>query len=408
MRACRLSLCIAGAAIAWPCFATAAPPASPTGAATLKSAVENAWSRSALVNTLIARQEETAAARATARSWLAGSPTLGLSQWADRWSSQREQRESEVSLSAPIWLPGQKSAREALAVRSTEEISAQLLQARLAVAGEVRTKLWEAAGAREALAEKEDRLHHMKALSAAVKRRVNAGDLARSDGLLAQQEVHAAEVDLLRARTKAAEALARYRVLTGFADLPSPEPELLREVAEPVSARLAAARATQLRAQAGLRLAEATRGAPPSVAVSLRHERERNLGEPGRSLGIALQIPLGSEARNRPAEALARTEIAAAAAEARQAEASVQSDASLAQEQLANAEAALAAATSRAAALHEHKSLIENAFRLGERGLAEVLRSNALTHEADVAVRQQRVALGLAHAQLNQARGLLP
>ena len=86
----------------------------------------------------------------------------------------------------------------------------------------------------------------------------------------------------------------------------------------------------------------------------------------------------------------------------------MESDAWLAQQQLANAEAALAAATSRAAALHEHRSLIDNAFRMGERGLAEVLRSNALTHEADVAVRQQRVALGLAHAKINQARGLLP
>lgn len=408
MRACRWSLCIAGAAIAWPCFATAAPPAPLTGAATLKTVVENAWSRSVQVNTLEARQEEAAAARATARSWIAGSPTLGLSQRADRWSGQRQQRESEVSLSAPVWLPGQKSAREALAARSTEEVSAQLLQARLAIAGEVRARLWEAAGAREGLAEKKDHLHHMEKIAAAVERRVKAGDLARSDGLLAQQEVHAAEVDVSLARTRAAEALARYRVLTGFPDLPPLEPEPLREVAEPVNARLAAARATELRAQAGLRLAEATRGAPPSVGVSLRHEQERNLGEPNRSIGVALQIPLGSEARNRPAEALARTQIAAAAAEAAQAEVSVESDASLAQEQLATAEVALRAATSRAAALHEHRSLIENAFRLGERGLAEVLRSNALTHEADVAVRQQRVALGLAHAQLNQARGILP
>ncbi|NML63449.1 TolC family protein [Massilia sp. RP-1-19] len=407
MRACRLSLCIAGAAIFLPCLAVAAPFAPVTGA-TLKTVIENAWARSAQVSTLEARQEEAAAARSTARSWIAGSPTLSLSQRNDRSPSQREQRESELSLSAPVWLPGQKTTREAWAARSSEEVSAQLLQARLAVAGEVRIRLWEAAAAREVLAEKDDHLHHMEQLAAAVARRVRAGDLARSDGLLAQQEVHAAQVDVALARTRAAEALARYRVLTGFPDLPSLEPEPLRDVAEPVNARLAAARATVSRAQAGLRMAEAARGAPPSFAVSLRHEQERNLGEPNRSIGIALQIPLGSEARNRPAETLARTQIATAAADAAQAEASVALDASLAQEQLANAQAALDAATSRATALHEYRSLIENAFRLGERGLAEVLRANALTHEADVAVRQQRVALGLAHAQLNQARGILP
>ncbi|MBZ2209779.1 TolC family protein [Massilia soli] len=408
MRVARLSFFIAAAAVAWPCLAVAAPAAPPVGAATLKSAVEGAWSRSTALSTLIARQDETAAARASARSWIAGSPTLGLSQRADRGASLRDQRESEVSVAAPLWLPGQRSAREAAAARSTEEVSAQLRQARLEIAGEVRTRLWEAAAAREALAEKEDHLHHMEDLSSDVDRRVTAGDLARSDGLLAQQEVLAAQVDVALARTRAAEALARYRVLTGIADLPPLEPESLVHAVLPANARLTAARATELRAQAGLRLAEATRSAAPSVAISVRREHERNLGEPTNSIALAVQIPLGSEARNRPAETLARTQIAAAAAEAAQAEALVESDSALAQEQLRNAEAALASATRRAAAMHEHTALIEKAFRLGERPLVEVLRSNALTHEADVAVRQQRVALGLAHAQVNQARGILP
>ena len=408
MRVCRLSLYIAAAAVAWPCLAMATSEAQPASTATLQAAVQNAWSRSAALSTLIALQDETAAARVSARSWFAGAPTLGLAQRADRGSSLRDQRESELSLLAPVWLPGQRSAREAVAARSSEEASAQLLQARLAIAGEVRTRLWEAAGAREALAEKEDHLHHMEELSADVDRRVTAGDLARSDGLLAQQEVLAAQVDVALAKTRAAEGLVRYRLLTGMSDLPSIEPEPLRESVAPINARLAAAQATERRAQAGLRLAEATRSAPPSVAVTVRREDERNLGQPTNSIGLAVQIPLGSAARNRPAETLARTQIATAAAEAAQAEALVESDAELAQEQLRNAQAALAAATRRAAALHEHTALIEKAFRLGERQLADVLRSNALTHEADVAVRQQRVALGLAHAQVNQARGILP
>lgn len=402
MRARRLSLCIAGAAMVLPCLATAAPPVN------LKTVVENAWSRSTEVRTLEARQEEAAAARSTAQSWIAGNPTVGLAQRNDRSPSMRDQRESELSISAPFWLPGQKSARKAWAARSTEEASAQLLQARLAVAGEVRTRFWEAAAAREVLAEKDDHLHHTEQFSDEVQSRVKAGDLARSDGLLAQQEVHAATVALATARTQAAQALARYKLLTGVSELPPLEPEPLLQQSDPVNARLAAARVTELRALAGLRLAQATRSAAPSVAVSLRHETENNLVEPNRSIGIALQFPIGSRARNRPAESLAQTQLATAAADAAQAAAIVESDVALAQEQLANAEAALAAATSRATAMHEHKALLEKAFRLGERGLAEVLRSSALSHEADVAVRQQRVALGLAHAQLNQARGLLP
>lgn len=400
MHATRLHALIIGVAIALP-FTAAAQ------AATMHDAVESAWLRSVAARTLEARQGEADAARTTSRSWIAGSPTLGLGQRSDRWTDKGERRESEVSLAAPLWLPAQKAAREALAASSTDELSALKLQARLAVAGEVRERAWEAAAARETLAERTDHLHHLKELAAEVQRRVTAGDLARTDGLLAQQEVLAAEISLSQAATKASEALARYRVLTGLAGLPHLEPEPLAG-GEPGNVRLAAARASERRAQAALRVAEATRSAPPSVGLSYRHEEEGDLAGPKRSVGIAVQIPLGSAARNRPVEALAQTQIATAAAEAVQAQARADADITLTHEELANVRTALAAATARAAALREHTSLIDNAFRQGERGLAEVLRSKVMSHEAAVGVRQQRIALGLAHAQFNQVRGILP
>ena len=409
MRACRLHvLLITVAALALPGLATATPPASAGPAATLRDAIQGAWLRSVPARTLEARRGEVDAARSTARSWVAGAPVLGLSQRADRWTDKGDKRESEISLAAPIWRPGQKSARQALAARSTEELSAQILQARLAVAGEVRTLVWEAAAAQETLSEQKDHLHHLEQLAAAVQRRVKAGELARSDGLLAQQEVLATQIAITLASTKASEALQRFRVLTGLAALPALEPEPLPDMAAPVNVRLNAAHASERRAQAALQLAEATRSAPPSVGVSFRHEQEGDLIGPSRSIGIALQIPLGSKARNRPAEALAQTQVATAAAEAAHAQASVEADMALAQEQLVNARTALEAASARAAALREHTALIEKAFGQGERGLAEVLRSRVVSHEAYVAVRQQRIALGMAHAKFNQVRGILP
>lgn len=392
---------IIAATIALPFVATAAP------GATLHSAIEGAWQRSVAARTIEARQGEADASRATARSWVAGSPTLGLSQRSDRWTDKGDRRESEVSLATPFWLPGQKAAREALAASNTDEISALKLQTRLAVAGEVRARLWEAAAARETLAERTDHLHHMKDLADEVQRRVAAGDLARTDGLMAQQEVLAAEIALAQATSKASEALSRYRLLTGMAELPALAPEPLAG-GEPDNLRLTAARASERRARAALRLAEASRSAPPSVGLSYRHEREGSLQGPDRSIGIALQIPLGSQARNRPAEAQAQTQVATAAAEAAQAQASVDADLALAHEQLANVRTALAAATARALALREHTALIEKAFRQGERGLAELLRSRIMSHEAEIAVRQHHVALGSAHAQFNQVRGILP
>jgi outer membrane protein TolC len=155
-------------------------------------------------------------------------------------------------------------------------------------------------------------------------------------------------------------------------------------------------------------LAMASRNPPPTVALSVRHERDGGLAEPNRSVGLALQIPLGSQARNRPAETLAATQLAGAAAEAALAETSVVAELDVARRVLATARTALDAATERAAAMREHTQLIDTAFREGERGLAELLRSRALTHEAEVSVRQRCIQLGQAHARLNQALGILP
>lgn len=408
MRAQCLHVLITLAAFAMPCLATAAPPPPASPGATMRDAAELAWQRSVPARTLEARRGEVEAGLSTARSWVAGAPTLGLSQRSDRWTDRGDRRESEVSLAAPLWLPGQKSAREALAASSADDLSAQILQARLAVAGEVRSRAWEAAAAQETLAEQKDHLHHLEELAADVQRRVTAGDLARTDGLLAQQEVLASRIAVTAAATRATETLQRFRVLTGLAALPQLTPEPLSGDTAPVNLRLAAAQASGRRAQAALRLAEATRSGPPSVGVSYRHEQEGDVAGPGRSVAIALQIPLGSKARNRPVEALAQTQIATAAAEAAQAQASIDAELAMAQDKLANARTALEAATARASALREHTALIDKAFRQGERALAEVLRSRILSHEAEVALRQQRIAVGLAHAQLNQARGILP
>ena len=408
MRTCRLSLYLIGASLVLPCQVIAAPPAPTAIGITLKQAVDSAWQRAPAARTLEARQDEVLAARDNARSWLASNPTIGLSQRADQGATERDQRESEISVSSSFWMPGQKSARAALAARSTDEVAAHIGATRLAVAGLVRNRMWEAAAAQVRLEEKQDHLHHLEGLRDEVQRRVEAGDLARSDGLLAQQEVLAAQIDVTNARTAATEALSRYRITTGLPNLPALEPEPLHDMAASANPRLVAAQASEQRARAALRLAGAFRSAPPTVVLSVRREDERLLREPVNSIGVALQIPIGTAARNRTVEAQAQTVIATAAAEAAEIQANADADVEIAKERLANARSALETATERATALHEHTALFEKAFRAGERGLAELLRSRALTHEADVAVAQQKVALGLAHAQLNQALGILP
>ena len=408
MRHCRLPLYLVGAVLFLPWQVIAAPNANTQIDQSLRLAVESAWQRAAAARTIEARQDEVRATRESAGSWLASSPTLGLAQRKDQGSSERGQRESEISVSSSFFLPGQKSAREALAARSSEEAGAHMEATRLAVAGLVRHRVWEAAAAQLRLEEKQDHLEHLEELFDEVQRRVKAGDLARSDSLLAEQEVLAARIAASEARTAAFEALARYRGLTGLSRLPPLEPEPLAENQAVPHPRLAAAQASEHRARAALRLAAASRSAPPTLTLALRREDERLLREPVKSIGWSLQIPIGTAARNRTVEAQAQTVIATAAAEAAEVQAQAGLEVEIAKERLSNARAALETAKARAQAMHQHTALMEKAFRAGERGLADLLRSRALTHEADIAAAQQTVAIGLAHAQFNQAFGIVP
>lgn len=385
--------------------------ASPGPAISLHELVEQAWQRSSAGAADPARREEAEATRALSASWLAGQPVLGLSQRSDRFSADRGLSESELSVSTPLLTPGVRQARRALADQAARELQAQTRTSRLDIAGEVRTRLWDAAAAQAQLEEKQGHLHHTEDLADEVKRRVAAGDLARVDGLLAEQEVQAGRVAVHQAKAEVQASVARLAVLTGYAGPLPLEPEPLAGAADDEHPGLLAARAAEQRAQAALRLAQASRHAPPTVTLSVRRERAAalsNLSAPEHSLGVAVQIPLGSAGRNRPLEAQAQSQVLVAGAEAAQIAAASAAELEVARGGLATARAALDAARARVAAMEEHHRLIERAFKLGERGLAELLRSTALAHEAEVAERQQEIALARAHAQFNQASGVLP
>jgi outer membrane protein TolC len=397
---CVFAACMLALPLAW------SQPAPQPG---LKAAIDAAWQRSPQARTLDARGDETLAASAAARTWIAGSPVAGLAQ--RNGTEQNDMRESEVSLSTPLWMPGQQSARQTLAQGTIDDLQAQLKAERLSIAGEVRERLWAVAAARAMLAEAGDHQHHLQAISDEVMQRVKAGDLARTDGMLAQQEVLAARGTVALAQRSAAEAWSRYHLLTGQSDIPELLPEPIAPAPQALPAqhpRMLAAQATRQRAQMALNLVNATRSEPPVVALSMRREHGGVAQAARNSVGLALHIAIGTSARNRPLETAALTRIATAMAQEAQTAAAIQADIELARQQLEVSQQALDAAQERTALTREHTRLIEQAFRLGERGLADLLRSTILSHDAQSAQHQEQVALGLAHARINQALGVTP
>jgi outer membrane protein TolC len=375
---------------------------------TLHALVESAWQRSPYARTLLARQEEARAGADLAGSWTASPPVLGLAQRSDRWTDKQERRETEVSLAASLWLPSQQARRADLAHAGVAEIASLIALARLDIAGQVRSRLWAAVAAHETEREREDHWRHLQELAQDVARRVAAGDVPRADALLAQQEVSTARMTLVTARRDSKAAMARLSVLTGVVTLPALPHEAPPEGAEPVAVRLQAAQAAERRARAAVAAAPAQANAAPAITLSMRRERDGKFAPSDRSIGIALHIPLVGKQRNRALESAAATQLANASAELALTAATLESELELARSQLLDAEERLAQAELRAAAAQEHTRLFQRAFELGERSLADFLRSRIQHHEAQMAVRQERAALGLARAELNQALGIVP
>lgn len=402
---CRISMAITWMLMAPMVFATER---AVDRAHTLNVAIQSAWQRSPQLHTLEARRDEMAAGYEATQTVIAGSPSLGLSQRTDRWTDRRGRQELEVVLSAPIWLPGQQSARQALAESATTNLEAQIIHTRWQIAGEVRERYWAVIAAREMLAEAQDHQQHLQALADEVQRRVNVGDLAKVDGMLAQQEVLFASTAVGSAQTRFNELLMRYRALTGQVDIADPMPESLEMAVPDLHPRLAMARSALQQAQAAVRVTDVVRSDPPIVGLSMRREQESTIANADRSVGLSVHIPLGTRSRNFPLEAAARTQIETATADLAMIESTLQLNVDSAHQQLEVAQQTLATAVARTLMTREYTQLMKKAFQLGERSLADVLRAQTLVHEADAAERQQRVALGLARAQLNQALGVMP
>ena len=139
----------------------------------------------------------------------------------------------------PLWLPGQRAARRALAESLGLRADALERYLRWEVAGRVRETAWATALAQGRLRHAEHSLEDTRTLETQVARRVDAGELARVDLLLARQETLTREVALQSAQAELDAARQRFDLLTTLKELPAPleEPVARRDGSRPRSSR---------------------------------------------------------------------------------------------------------------------------------------------------------------------------
>ncbi|WP_150124119.1 TolC family protein [Cupriavidus nantongensis] len=384
-------------------------PAERSAPADLQSLFEVAWERSVALQTAEGRRQEAAASRIQADSLIAGPPVADLRHRGDRFTDGRGVRESEVALGVPIWLPGQRAARGELADAQLAEADARARLARLAVAGELRDRVWQLAAAAAEQEVLRRRVLNATSLRDDVARRVSAGDLARTDLLLADQDLLATRALLTDSQARMTELSTRLFQLTGASALPLRYEER-PAMPEAVSAHpsLEAAAGGLLRAQRQLGYLQKSRRDAPEVGVSYRRDAAGGGAPSDQTVGVFIRIPFATDARNLPRETAAQTEVMTARAERERMERVVQSEAEASRQALTLVEQQLKLSEQRSAMLAERAVLLRKTFDAGEIGLTEVLRAQNQALEAEADAARQRARRGAAIANLKQALGVLP
>ncbi|MDX1668787.1 MAG: TolC family protein [Limnobacter sp.] len=374
----------------------------------LKAFIESAWERSSSRAQAKAQSNEVQAYQQIASSWRAGPSRLGLAYEADQSSNRNKDGSSEyeTTLSTPVWGVVQRTARQEVSSAMLQVNDAQLVLRKLEVAGLVRQLYWEVAAKSLVCDELRDHIQHLKQTEELVAKRVKAGDLAPSDLLLAQQEVRQSEVDLKRAMSQEIAMQAEFAALTGLPWRPNDGLPTVLEATD-LHPKLANLKAEITKRQAKLEIPSESADIAPKFGLLLRQESS-DFSPTRQRVGVQLEFPLGTDVINKPARYALQTELAGLEAQLRletealsKRIASAERAIELQREGLVIAEEHLKLATG-------HLALIQKAFDLGDKGLVQLLRSQASAHSAKISHMQQGVYLAQAISNLNQIKGLLP
>ncbi|GMV00691.1 MAG: TolC family protein [Burkholderiaceae bacterium] len=379
-------------------------------AQSLADAVEQAWLRSPLAAPLAALDDVARARADLAARLVSGPPSASLSASSDRFHGDDGVQKLEAQVGVPLWLPGQQAARRAEAESQRAVATEQRSMLRWTLAGTVRTQWWSLAIARATRELATRRVDSARRLESDVRRRYDAGELARMDANLARDERLAAEADEARAQASVQSREAELRATTGAAapTILAAEPDAAQPWRLEDHPQWRAANAAVQSAHAGLLATVKSDRAAPTVA--LRFERDRGgRTEPfANVIGVEVSIPFFWEPQVQLQTAGARGELARAQAAAAAARLRLQAAVDGARAEHEAAARQLDIARERLAATADNLGLAERSFALGETDLASLLRVRAAALEAERLLTTQRIALDAARSQLNQALGIVP
>jgi outer membrane protein TolC len=360
---------------------------------------------------IAALRDEAGALQRRSNSVVAGYPMIYLQWIDDRTFNDRGEIQVQTGYQIPFWLWGQRDASRAVA-KDAEQSTAAFGQAlKLEVAGLVREALWNLELTQNRL-ELAEQVHEVSTqLFQTVRRRVELGDLARSDQLLAESDMLDKQSQLTMAEAERMHARKAYTVLTRMNRAPSHFQETLSKTTSITESHPAvkASNAYVERAQAEVEFTRLSKqGNQPSVLIGTQHDRGRRGDPMNNESNIILQIPIGGDSWNAPYVAqsnLALTQkLSDRATLLRQLERALHE----AEHNLEVDRATLEIANQRKAIAETHLQMSRLAFAAGEIQLIDYFKILANSQAAIRDAREKAILVQRDIAFFNQVVGELP
>jgi len=375
----------------------------------LSEVLEKTFARNPMQASLQSRDSVVSARKIVAGAMLPAAPAVSVFHQNDTLGSGRGEREWQAALELPVWLPGQRDNRAKVADASQSSMSASRESLRLQVAGQLREALWDIAMNDNLLALAANKLELANRLQRDVEKRHQAGEMAKTDVMLAQQETLRAEKEKLRAEAEVMHARHRYYLLTGLRELPANYEEKQSSLEDYNQSPI------WLEAQSKVGLAETERELVKvesrenmQVMLNMRSTKGAFDNAANESVGVQLRIPFSSEASAAPVKAAAELGVGNAVSEREALKLALEAAMHEAEHNLSVSRAELTLAGKQFEIAKESARLAEKAFKLGESDLVSLLRVQAQTYEAERAFTTRKIQVQWDTARYNQAVGVLP
>jgi len=375
----------------------------------LHDVLEKTIARNPMQATLQSRDSLVSAKNIVAKAMLPSSPAINVLHQNDVLGSGRGEREWQAELELPVWLPNQRNNRLKVADAMQSNVNAGRDSLKLQVAGMLRDALWDVALNENSHALAINKYELASKLQLDVEKRYKAGEMAKTDAMLAQQETLRAEKEQLRAEAELMHARHRYFLLTGLREIPAKFEEQQSTLEDYSQSSIWA----EAESKVGLAETERTLAQVESrenlqLLVNLRSTKGAFDNLSNESVGVKVRIPFGGESRAAPIKAAAELGVGQALTERETLRNALETMMHEAEHNLNVSRAELAIVTKQFEIAKESSKLAQKAFQLGETDLVSLIRVQAQTYEAERAYTTRKIQVQWDIARYNQAVGVLP